>query len=511
MHHLKTQKSESETTSEMALISPTIQNKEMPDSSFIKKLEKICKRPFVLKKNLTISKIQTKAQKTTIQDIFKPKKREIDLKISLNINSESLKIKRSQLICLPISPKNNQSYLFQNNKIALKQSSHKSLSHLFLKDKNSAFRTMTEIKQEEKKMKPQKSTLKFGNEETKITISKSANFIKKPSVNFQRFDFRTSSDFTSLKKETPNKIKFLKPLKNSRSYREKDSQVMSSYPSKIFKEANKSKIFPEKETEKNGIPRSSINIYKTVFMKNEPKNHAKLNNNLEVKNIKRIGRVGNYLSPQIATNFINNQKTESLLNQIELINLSLLPKNEEFLFQFLQCFHEQSDIFELFNRYIDWIEENDFQPFLDFISIVNSSNAAKVALICERMSLLIIFYLYTKGLYKTEIIFIKKTIMHVYKNFLEFQKSISSILREIDEFKKMPKIINRDLTIFGSELPSFSVETNNDKILKILEVEIQAEEKEIFDSFHKLKKLMDDFTLNESWSYFKTTFISIVK
>lgn len=203
-------------------------------------------------------------------------------------------------------------------------------------------------------------------------------------------------------------------------------------------------------------------------------------------------------------------KVEMAINLIKTLDFSLITKNENFLYQFLEAFNDQSDIFDLFNKYIDWIEENDFQPFLDLIVLLKPVIAIKTALICERMSLLVIFYLYTKGLYKTEIIFIKKTMMHVYKNHQELHKTLFAILKDIDETKQLPKMPVRNLSTFGSEIMQMTVEKNNDKILKILEVEIQSEEKEIFDSFHKLKKLMDDFSLNESWSYFKTTFVTIV-
>lgn len=204
------------------------------------------------------------------------------------------------------------------------------------------------------------------------------------------------------------------------------------------------------------------------------------------------------------------RRLNKLIDTATTTDLNLLVQNEEFIFQFLECFNIQADIFDLFNRYIEWVEQHDFQQFLDLINIGQSSEPYKTALICERMALLVIFYLYTKGLYRTEIIFIKKVIGHVYRNFQELAKAVNSVLTDGGLGSKMPTFPVRNFATFGSELPQFQVETNNEKILKILEVEIQSEERDIFEAFNKLRQLMEDFTLNESWSYFKATFIATV-
>lgn len=204
------------------------------------------------------------------------------------------------------------------------------------------------------------------------------------------------------------------------------------------------------------------------------------------------------------------RRLKKLAETVAATDLNLLVQNEEFIYQFLECFNMQADLFELFNKYIEWVEQHDFQQFLDLIAIGQSSEPFKTALICERMALLIIFYLYTKGLYRTEIIFIKKVIGHVYRNFQELVKALNLVLTEGCLADKIPTFPARNFANLGSELPQFQVETNNEKILKILEVEIQSEERDIFEAFNKLRHLMEDFTLNESWSYFKATFIATV-
>jgi hypothetical protein len=191
----------------------------------------------------------------------------------------------------------------------------------------------------------------------------------------------------------------------------------------------------------------------------------------------------------------------------ENINVSLLIENEEFLFQFLICFSELSDMAVIYDKYVEWIEENDFEQFLDSVEEEKLKQAFKTGLVCERMSIMIIYYLHTKGLYNSEIIFIKRIIAHVYKNFKDFSSFLLKNTNWANEGQRLP---SRDFGKIGVNLPNLSIEVNNEKILKILEVEIKSQEKEIIESFNKVRQLMDDFTLDETWSYFKKSLTSMV-
>lgn len=385
---------------------------------------------------------------------------------------------------------------------------HQSLSQLLNTGKDKGYNSNNEGKIETDSVATKKNKrILFGVDEAVITVSKSAN-IMETKERKNMFGGRKSIESHFLKKSIkPFFVKKLeketKIIKDQKSH--KNSRVIFQDESDFPKE------LPKIESSKLPCyPKDSQSLFKTIFSKNEIKKPQKKNLFDLKKGILTQSKNFSGTLTRNALLFNQNSRLENLQTVLKTSNLQLIFKHEEFLYNFLVAFNNQSDIHSLFNQYIDWIEENNFQPFLDLIAKSRPVNAIKIAFICERMSLLVIFYLYTKGLYRTEIIFIKKTMMHVYMNFREFYKTIGTILKEMGEMKLLPKLTVRNFASINFEMLPMSVEKNNIKILKILEVEIQSEEKEIFDSFHKLKQLMDDFSLNESWTYFKTTFVTLV-
>lgn len=441
-------------------------------------------------------------------------------------------------------------------------------------EKDPAFRTIVDIKRDEPPPRPPSKTgLKFTKEETIITVSKSVNFLKLHE-DHELLNMRKSSDLETMDKKShmqvrkiisdytptnriqlrnknfiqnlvsfaprkpkpaePEKKKKIEPLEKpplnidlpadhkSRGPPTTNSTKRSALFNKFF--------FKPESRQQRKSPVAMIHSHSQVVVSHTPNPVIHNHNHISyVSNVSQGSQQGNSMlsshttlprynppkkPPQIIQRLTHSTmspyRTDQVLQILTTTDLSLLIKSEDFIHQFLECFNSQADIFDLFNKYIEWVEENDFQPFLDLIAVAYPANTFKIALICERMSLLVIFYLYTKGLYRTEIIFIKKTIIHVYRNFQEFFKTISQVLKEAQMAEKIPSIPIRNLTQFGPDLGASTVEMNNEKILKILEVEIQSEEREIYEAFNKLRQLMDDFTLNESLSYFKSTFISIV-
>ena len=88
------------------------------------------------------------------------------------------------------------------------------------------------------------------------------------------------------------------------------------------------------------------------------------------------------------------------------------------------CVHNEADLYNIFKNYIEYVQEKDFEIFINLIDLPMLIETFKNSFILERMTLMISFYLSLNGLYKKEIVFLKKIAVLVYSNLLLFLKII---------------------------------------------------------------------------------------
>lgn len=117
----------------------------------------------------------------------------------------------------------------------------------------------------------------------------------------------------------------------------------------------------------------------------------------------------------------SDKKTVQLTSELA----QLLLKDEEFLSGFLRAFHEDCGVADLFSRYLLWVDTADLERLLDRIPSPQNRNLFKVALIYERMAFYICYYIYARDSRKEEIIFLKKTTVHIYLNFVALTHELS--------------------------------------------------------------------------------------
>ena len=112
--------------------------------------------------------------------------------------------------------------------------------------------------------------------------------------------------------------------------------------------------------------------------------------------------------------------------------ISILKKNEEFLGKFLKDFQLETDLTDSFKEYINWAEENDFKPIIANIQNPEIQNLFKIFLLFERMSFYICYFIYSIDLNKDETIFLKKTVIHIYLNFLALIQELRFFIPEVN-------------------------------------------------------------------------------
>lgn len=111
--------------------------------------------------------------------------------------------------------------------------------------------------------------------------------------------------------------------------------------------------------------------------------------------------------------------------------IETLLKDEEFLSGFLAAFHDEEDLTDLFSRYLVWVDTADFEGLLDSLAGSPSKGLFKVALIYERMSFYIFSFIYARDFRKEEIIFLKKTTVHIYLNFVALTHELAAHLPDV--------------------------------------------------------------------------------
>jgi hypothetical protein len=86
--------------------------------------------------------------------------------------------------------------------------------------------------------------------------------------------------------------------------------------------------------------------------------------------------------------------------------------------------HKEADLYNIFKIYIEYVQDHNFEVFIKLVNQSDLSEIFKNSFILERMALMISFYLSLNGLYKKEIVFLKKIAVLVYSNLILFLKTV---------------------------------------------------------------------------------------
>ncbi len=124
---------------------------------------------------------------------------------------------------------------------------------------------------------------------------------------------------------------------------------------------------------------------------------------------------------------VEPMKRDSLNSELELrikkVDTKLLGDYHVLINDFYFKINKEENFYETFQKYIDFIQETDFDMFLNLISEFYSEkhfNVLKEFLVFERALLMVIFFLLIKKLFRKEIHFIKKLIKYIKINALYF-------------------------------------------------------------------------------------------
>lgn len=112
-------------------------------------------------------------------------------------------------------------------------------------------------------------------------------------------------------------------------------------------------------------------------------------------------------------------------------HVTLLVRDEEFIARFLEAFTDELPIDALFTEYIAWANNSNFEQLLTKIKSSAVRSLFKVSLIYERMAFYICYFIYARDLRKEEIIFLKKTTVHIYLNFVSFVQELHGQIPEV--------------------------------------------------------------------------------
>lgn len=125
---------------------------------------------------------------------------------------------------------------------------------------------------------------------------------------------------------------------------------------------------------------------------------------------------------------IHNEKHIAALS-VEVIEILL--KDEIYLTEFLKYFQPDSTSSDPFPEYLNWAETKDFQLIIDKIHGQKTQILFKSSLLFERVSLYICYFIFKKDVHKEEIIFLKKTLLHIYLNFMALINELKSQISEV--------------------------------------------------------------------------------
>lgn len=121
----------------------------------------------------------------------------------------------------------------------------------------------------------------------------------------------------------------------------------------------------------------------------------------------------------------SHAKSLANLNQI---NLAPLFAVEELVYEFTAHILLGEDIYDIFTKYIDLVQENDFEIYILMLPSPSLAEEFKNALIIERMTLMICFYFVINNLYQKEKFFLKKLTVLVFSNIQLLMQNILSSL-----------------------------------------------------------------------------------
>lgn len=134
--------------------------------------------------------------------------------------------------------------------------------------------------------------------------------------------------------------------------------------------------------------------------------------------------VGSFNTGNLISSKTKNPELSKSQGALEQVSLSPLFRIEELLYQFVLRVHKKDDFYNNFKEYIEYVQEQDFERHLVLIEGQAQAETFKNALILERMSFMICFYLSLNGLYKKEIVFIQKIAGLIYSNILLFIEAV---------------------------------------------------------------------------------------
>lgn len=217
----------------------------------------------------------------------------------------------------------------------------------------------------------------------------------------------------------------------------KPPQSLTKQPKKdlvsILKGFKEETLLMQKRQVKNSIGNHAIfQKVKEKTIKTQPSYMDKLNklfrnkspsNNLNSR-IKEI-RSKYFKDNYIGLNAHSNKKSFCALilknpHLYENIDANLLFNIESLLSRFVTAAFKGDDVYDIFKAYMDFVQDNDIQPFLNIISCTSMQTLYKNALVIERLALMTIFYLLIHDFYESEITLIRKLIAHIYSNYYTF-------------------------------------------------------------------------------------------
>lgn len=254
------------------------------------------------------------------------------------------------------------------------------------------------------------------------------HFRKKSEVNYNFFLNKQGSGFDP-KSCKSNNISFQNNESLNSSIRKGDPQKKMGKLEKYFKNSGlnggqtnpiSGKTFiPLKAISKNSLFQS--NLYEQ-FSKNIGSSPKGIKERVSHKQGSSFGN-SKFTGPKSKTNSISKSQVN-----FEKIDLSPIFVSEELLFKFMIYVHQEADLYNIFKQYIEYVQEQDFEALINLIDLQVLGETFKNAFILERMALMMSFYLSINGLYKKEIVFLKKIAVLVYSNLFLFLKIILKAL-----------------------------------------------------------------------------------
>lgn len=232
-------------------------------------------------------------------------------------------------------------------------------------------------------------------------VSIKQEFFKSKTFFRERKSHFTKNQLPSFKQNKKAKIKIsIINLSSKRSNVEKIKCLTST-------------LFQSKDMFKSKIIRQTY-LQKSLFsIKTEPK--------------KKLNEIINFAKTH---NRIFPTDKKSIMLDVKLIEI--LIKTEFYLSSFLWFFYNDKTIKDPFFEYLEWTIDENLQSIIDKIKNQNLKIKHKSALLFERVSLYICYFIFKKDVNKEETIFLKKTIIHIYLNFMALVKELRSFIPIVD-------------------------------------------------------------------------------